>query len=177
MTNASRANITAISAGVLATFVNAILFTAARIVSLSSFNPEALLAQIVGALFGVAAVNGHIIGTSPSTWVFGLLVELVLAGAVGWFYAKIFQGLERSGWDVGLGVGAAQWLLVGGFLGLFPDIGFYGSTQGWPTFVLIFASQILFGSIVGGLYVPDDLARKQQIPQQTEKEQHKDIAA
>jgi hypothetical protein len=131
----------AISAGIIASLASTILFTVARITDLTSYNPEFLFV----AKFWTGSAR------TPTVWLLGLFLSLIVGGIVGGFYSWGFQAIRkqaRSGWDTGIGLGAVHWLIAG------RGMGYFRIEWGWPTLSLIFLSHLLFGAIVGGLYLP-----------------------
>ena len=81
-----------------------------------------------------------------------------------------FPSSGTAGWDLGAAFGIIHWVIAGSVMGisansgyLVQDPGYYGVNFGWPTFVLLFISHLLFGVVVGGLYMP---ARAAMTPEQ-----------
>jgi hypothetical protein len=150
---ATRSALSAILAGIIATIGNSVIFTAARTTGISTFNGEFLIARA-----------GGVFSLTPLAWLYGLVLSLFFGGLVGWFYSLGFRGLRkflRSGWDTGIGFGVVHWLIAGVILGAIASSGsmlggpgYFGVELGWPTFTLLFLSHLLYGAIVGGLYLP-----------------------
>jgi hypothetical protein len=147
---AVRSALSAISAGVIASLVCCIVFTAARIAGITSYNEEFLVSKAwVGSL-----------SQNPAIWLLGLIVSLIIGGIVGWLYSVGFKAIRkwaRSGWDTGIALGVVHWMIAGLFIGYFASAGqpgYFGVALGWPTFALFFLTHLLFGAIVGGLYLP-----------------------
>jgi hypothetical protein len=153
-----RSNLSAVSAGVIASLVNCIIFTAARIIGMTSYNEEFLLSK---AWIGLSQ--------NPSVWLLGLVVSLVIGGFIGWLYSLGFRAVRkwtRPGWDIGIAFGVMHWLIAGIFVGYFVSAGqpgYFGVELGWPTFTLLFFTHLLFGAIVGGLYLPPHQAAELEI--------------
>lgn len=156
---AVRSVLSAVSAGVIATLVSCIIFTAARIMGITSFNEEFLLSKAwVGSL-----------SQNPAIWLLGLIISLIIGGIVGWLYSVGFQSIRkwvRSGWDTGIALGVVHWIIAGLFIGYFASAGqpgYFGVGFGWPTFTLLFLTHLLFGAIVGGLYLPPTQAVQESV--------------
>jgi hypothetical protein len=79
-----RSNLSAVSAGVIASLVNCIIFTAARIIGMTSYNEEFLLSK---AWIGLSQ--------NPSVWLLGLVVSLVIGGFIGWLYSLGYRHRVR----------------------------------------------------------------------------------
>jgi hypothetical protein len=147
---AVRSVLSAISAGVIASLVSCIIFTTARIMGITSYNEEFLISK---AWIGSLSQN-------PAIWLLGLMVSLIIGGIVGWLYSVGFKAIRkwvRSGWDTGIALGVVHWIIAGLFLGYFVSAGrpgHFAVALGWPTFTLLFLTHLLFGAIVGGLYLP-----------------------
>jgi hypothetical protein len=150
---ATRSTVSAVSAGMIASLVDSIVFTAARTSGFTSYNKEFLMARVFTA-------SWHPLARSPGVWLYGLFLSVIVGGIVGWFYALGFKWLRpylRSGWDTGIGLGVVHWLIAGLVLGVVHSSlspGFFGVDLETPTFTLLFLTHILFGAIVGGLYLP-----------------------
>jgi hypothetical protein len=154
----------------IASLVSCIIFTAARITGITSYNEEFLVSKAwVGSL-----------SQNPAMWLLGLFVSLIIGGIVGWLYSLGFRAIRkwaRSGWDTGIALGVVHWIVAGLIIGYFASAGqpgYFGVAMGWPTFTLLFLTHLLFGAIVGGLYLPSAQTIDQgEIISETEEE-HED---
>ena len=157
-----RANATAFAGGVIAGLFGTIVFALARFGGISVYSFE------INA--GALLTGGNIAAASPAVWMIGFVAKLFMSGIIGWLYSGGFRLLGRAGWDLGAAFGILHWVIAGSVMGistatgkLVQDPGYYGVNLGWPTFVLLFVSHILFGVLVGGLYMP---ARAAMTPEQ-----------
>jgi hypothetical protein len=148
-----RANATAFAGGVIAGLCGTLVFAAARVSGITPYSFE------LNA--GAWLTGSHIAAVSPSVWTMGFLAKLLISGVIGWLYSGGFRLLGRAGWDLGAAFGMIHWVIAGSVMGistatgkLVQDPGYYGVNFGWPTFALLFFSHILFGVVVGGLYLP-----------------------
>jgi hypothetical protein len=145
----ARSTLSAVSAGIIASLVDSIIFVAARITGITRYNKEFRLARF-----------GDAFSRTPAAWFYGLILSLVVGGLVGWLYALGFEAIRkqiRSGWDTGIGLGVVHWLIAGSVMGLTSGMGYFAGGLGTPTVVLFFLSHLVFGAIVGGLYLPPTL--------------------
>jgi len=141
----------AFAAGVIAGLTMTTIFLIARAFGWTSLDLE----MGWGSLF---------IGTvSPATWLFGMLLHLVLSGVIGMIYGKVFRAIRRSGWDAGATLGIFHWLIGGMFLGFFPGVhslmpeqipapGFFALNLGGLSFLGFFMTHLIYGSVVGAIY-------------------------
>jgi hypothetical protein len=148
-----RANATAFAGGVIAGLLTSIVFALARMLGITAMNFE----MIVGGLL----TQNHNGSVTPATWMLGFVAKLLMSGVIGWLYSGGFRLLGRAGWDLGAAFGVIHWVIGGTILGMsassgqiMQDTGYYGLNFGWPTFVLWFLVHVLFGAVVGGLYLP-----------------------
>lgn len=148
-----RANASAFAGGVLAGLCGTIVFGAARFSGVSAYSFE------MNA--GASLAHVDVAAVSPPIWMLGFVAKMLICGVIGWLYSAGFRLLGRAGWDLGAAFGMLHWVIAGSIMGmasatgkLVQDPGYYGVNFGWPTFVLLFVSHVLFGIVVGGLYMP-----------------------
>ena len=124
-----------------------------------------LVARAGGIPANLEMLVGTMLGGAPSTgrWLAGLAVHLGGGGVLALGYAAVFESRGRAGWAAGLALGALQALAIGGLLGLVPRMhplvpqtlpapGAFMIDFGSAGVALHFASQLLFGALVGATY-------------------------
>jgi hypothetical protein len=148
-----RANATAFAGGVIAGLCGTLVFAVAR---MSGFSPYSFELNAGAVITGV-----HVAAVTPAVWMIGFVAKLLISGIIGLLYSGGFRLLGRAGWDLGAAFGVIHWVIAGSIMGmstatgkLVQDPGYYGVNFGWPTFVLLFVSHLMFGIVVGGLYMP-----------------------
>jgi hypothetical protein len=134
---------------------------------------ELNLCMIVGSLF-----TGQV---STDAWTLGFIAGLIVSGVIALVYAGVFEGLRRSGWQLGLVGGAIHTAVAGVFFAALsafhpamPDQiappGPYAINYGVITTMAFVASHLLFGVIVGGTYktvhIPTPPSRLQPTPEE-----------
>lgn len=121
--------------------------------------------QYLGSLFMVPYPHQR--------WTLGLLLNWVVGGAFGTFYAWCFEfqthrASARIGARIGLihAVIAAAVLfpflnIIHGFVGteLYSNFGFFGSGLGSATVVILLVAHVMYGATVGLFYGPVRVAR------------------
>jgi hypothetical protein len=127
---------------------------------------------VIARAFGWTDLNfGMIWGSiftqhiSAGTWVLGFVIHLVVSGLVALIYAAIFEAIRTSNWGLGL-IGGAIHAVIAGFLfaglpsinTLMPETianpGAFAANYGAFTVVAFIATHLIYGMIVGGMYVP-----------------------
>lgn len=98
------------------------------------------------------------------TWFLGLAMHLGVAVAFATAYAWIFERLGRSGWKPGLAIGAGHAVFSGLTMLAMPLLhpmipepmpapGAFAAALGWPGVTLFVVEHLMFGAIVGAMYV------------------------
>lgn len=108
--------------------------------------------------------------TTVGSWWLGFVIHLILGGLIGLVYAASFEAIGRSNWFLGL-IGGVIQLIIGGFaLGWISNVhpaipqviahpGFFASYWGAASTVTFCIVTLLFGIIVGGMYMPTHVKR------------------
>jgi hypothetical protein len=108
--------------------------------------------------------------TTGWTWLLGFLIHLIIGGLVALAFAAVFESLRRSNWWLGLAGGAVfaalAGLVVGALSQVHPaipnavsDPGYYTANYGLPSIITFFAVYLIYGIIVGVMYVPTRIRR------------------
>lgn len=99
----------------------------------------------------------------PMTWILGFAAHLFISGAIGIFYAKAFEAVNRFGAGVGIVFGLLHWMVSGLVMGMVPEMfsmvpelfgvpGYFGIQFGGFTAAGIGLLHLLFGAVEGTLY-------------------------
>jgi hypothetical protein len=92
-------------------------------------------------------------------WAVGLAAHLLVGGVLGLIYAAVFEHVvHQSGIGVGLMVGAYNTIFAGFVWAALGGPGAFWDRAGAPGIMALFATHLLFGAIVGGIY------RTEQVP-------------
>lgn len=106
--------------------------------------------------------------TDPGTtaWVIGLVIHLMLSGAIALVYAWGFENVtHRSGWLTGVGFSVIHIVVAGLFMGMIPMMhprmpdpisppGAFLSNMGMMGIVAEVVLHMIYGAIVGAMYGP-----------------------
>lgn len=142
---------TSFAAGVIAGVVMTILLYLIRLAGWTSLD----IPMIWGAW--ITRVPG------PGTWWVGLLIHLLISGAVALAYASGFRRVKRSGVQQGLWFACLHWVAAGLFFGTLadlhpvvperiPDPGLFALSHGGVTALALFATHLIYGCIVGAIH-------------------------
>lgn len=143
---------TAFMAGVVGGITMTIIMTLGRILGM-----EVNLEMMLGTMFGLRPSGG--------AWVLGLLVHLTVSGGIALLYAFAFEHLtHRAGAFVGAAFGLFHALLGGLVMAAVPPMhwlipdsmrepGMFLANFGTFAVVAFIVLHVLYGAIVGGLYV------------------------
>jgi hypothetical protein len=108
--------------------------------------------------------------TTGWTWLLGFVIHLIIGGLVALAFAAAFESLRRSNWWLGL-IGGAIFaaiagLVVGGLSKVhpaipqaIPDPGYYTANFGVGSVITFWAVYLVYGIIVGVMYVPARIRR------------------
>ena len=103
--------------------------------------------------------------TTVGSWWIGFVIHLILGGLVGLIFAAFFEAIGRSNWLLGL-LGGVVFTVIGGLVlewislvhpavpGVIPDPGYFTSTWGASSVVTFWIVSLIYGMIVGGMYIP-----------------------
>lgn len=133
------------------------------------------LARALGVPLAFELVLGTILGHAPglATWLAGLALHLLLAGAIALAYGWAFETLSgRADWRVGLAFGLVQAIVAGVALWALPAVhplvgervpspGPFLSRLGAAGVLLHFGLHAMYGAVVGALYGP---TRRHSVP-------------
>ncbi len=123
----------------------------------------------LGRLLGVTELNFSMLwgtfATRPdmNAWFIGETLHLFFGGLIGLAYGIIFERLRRAGPLLGVGIGLAQFLVIGLLLGVLdvvhPGIGtaveapgFFAVAYGFDDVIMLALVHMVFGSLNGALY-------------------------
>jgi hypothetical protein len=103
--------------------------------------------------------------TTVGSWWIGFVIHLVIGGLVGLLFAAVFEAIGRSNWLLGL-LGGVVFAVTGGLVlewislvhpaipGVIPNPGYFTATWGAGSVVTFWIVSLIYGAIVGGMYVP-----------------------
>lgn len=140
-------------AGVIGAAVMVLGMWIARAVGATGFD----FGYFWGSMFTGTATAG--------TWVFGIVITLILGGLIALIYAAAFEAIGRSNWGLGL-IGGAVHLIIGGVLigwismvhpaipQAVSDPGYFTANYGSASIISFAILRLIYGTIVGGMYVP-----------------------
>ena len=112
--------------------------------------------------------------TTGAAWGLGFIMQLVFGGLVALIFAAIFESIGRSNWLLGL-LGGVVFLVIGGFAlegvssihpaipQVIPDPGFFTANYGAPSIATFCILTLIYGAIVGALYVPRRIRRMTEV--------------
>lgn len=145
----------AFTAGVVGGAVMSVIMALVRITMVDrGMNLEMLL----GTMLGLAP--------TAATWVVGLVIHLVISGAIALIYAWGFERVtHRAGWALGAGFGLIHAVIGGLFMGVMPAMhplvpgqlpapGFFMANQGALGVFAFFMLHLIYGAVVGAIYSP-----------------------
>jgi len=130
-----------------------------------------LLMWMARTMMGMPANLEMMLGTmfaDPSTaaWLIGLLLHLMLSGAIALLYAWGFENVtHRSGWLTGVGFSVIHIVIAGVVMGMMPMMhprmpnpisppGAFLSNMGMTGIVAFVMLHVIYGAIVGAMYGP-----------------------
>lgn len=144
---------------------------------------KAFIAGVIGGLvMGVIMMIAHSTGmtpmnmpiyqgsmitgeTTPTSWMLGMFMHLMISGLIGIVYAAGFVYLaKRADWVVGAGFGVIHWLVAGVFFGMMGMMhslmqtgelakpGMFAVNFGLISIVAVLVLHVLYGAIVGAIY-------------------------
>lgn len=108
--------------------------------------------------------------TTGTAWGLGFIMHLIFGGLVALILAAVFESIGRSNWLLGL-LGGLVCLVIGGYaLGgvssihpaipqVIPDPGYFTANYGTASIVTFCILTLIYGMIVGALYVPRRIRR------------------
>jgi hypothetical protein len=144
----------AFSAGIVGGLVMTIIMALVRATMMPQANPEMMLGTMTGSKPGMA------------TWIMGLLIHLILSGVIALIYALGFEYVtHRSGVLIGLGFAVIHIIIGGIVMGMMPMMhpmipeqmpapGAFMSGMGAMGAGLFVMEHLIYGAIVGAMYVP-----------------------
>jgi hypothetical protein len=121
--------------------------------------------------------------TTAETWALGFVMHLVISGLIALIYAAVFEAIRRSNWFLGL-IGGAIHAVIAGFVllwmpavhPLMPDTiaapGALAINYGTGTTVAFVILHLIYGMIVGGIYLPVHVPRLETVERTHLPEEH-----
>jgi len=103
--------------------------------------------------------------TTVGSWWIGFVIHLIIGGLVGLLFAAVFEAIGRSNWRLGL-AGGVVFAVIGGLVlewislvhpaipGVIPNPGYFTAAWGAGSVVTFWIVSLIYGAIVGGMYVP-----------------------
>jgi hypothetical protein len=103
--------------------------------------------------------------TTVGSWWIGFVIHLILGGLIGLIFAAVFEAIGRSDWLLGL-LGGVVFTVIGGLVlewislvhPAIPQVilnpGYLTATWGVASIVTFCLVSLIYGIIVGGMYIP-----------------------
>jgi hypothetical protein len=138
-------------AGVVGAVAMSLIMAMARAMGM-----EVNLEMMLGTMFGASP--------GPGTWLFGLMMHLVISGLIALLYALGFEYVaHRAGWKIGLAFSLIHIAIGGIVMGMMPMMhplvpeqlsapGAFMINHGMLGLGAFIMLHMIFGAIVGGMY-------------------------
>jgi hypothetical protein len=110
---------------------------------------------------------------SSASWILGFVIHLILGGLIALIFGAVFEAIGRSNWGLGL-LGGLILLVIAGFgmegiaavhpaiPQVIPDPGYFTANYGPGSIATFCAVFLVYGIIVGSMYVPVHTGRRRE---------------